>query len=148
MTSRLYKSLVKDKQIAVSVSAGLNPSKYPSLFLFYAVPARGHTTQECEQAIYAEIEKLQTQPVSAEELKKAKTRSRASVIRQLDSNSGLAAQLTFCEVVMGDWRNLFNILDKIEKVTDADVQRVAQTYFTKKNRTVGVIETAAAAASR
>ncbi|MCU0914445.1 MAG: insulinase family protein [Planctomycetes bacterium] len=144
-TSRLYKSLIKDKKIAVSASAGLNPSKYPSLFMFFVVPAKGHTTQECEAAVYAEIEKLKTEPVSAEELAKAKTRSRASVIRQLDSNSGLAAQLTFCEVVMGDWRNLFTILDRIEQVTAADVQRVAQTYFTRKNRSVGLIETAAEA---
>jgi predicted Zn-dependent peptidase len=141
-TSRLYRSLVKDKKIAVSASAGLNPTKYPSQFLFYVVPAKGHTTQECEQAVYAEIEKLQTEPVSPEELAKAKTRSRAGLIRSLDSNSGLAAQLTFYEVVMGDWRNLFQTLERIEQVTAADVQRVAQTYFTRKNRTVGVIETA------
>ena len=48
-------------------------------------------------------------------------------------------------MVTGDWRNLFKQLDKIEKVTAEDVQRVAQTYFTTKNRTVGVIETAAGA---
>jgi predicted Zn-dependent peptidase len=144
-TSRLYKSLIKDKKIAVSASAGLNPNKYPSLFLFFAVPAKGHTNQECEQAIFAEIEKLKTEPVTPEELLKAKTRSRADLIRQLDSNSGLAAQLTFYEVVTGDWRNLFQELDKIEKVTADDVQRVAQTYFTTKNRTVGTIETTSGA---
>jgi predicted Zn-dependent peptidase len=144
-TSRLYKDLVKEKKIAVSANAGLNPSKYPSLFTFRAVPAKGHTNQECEQAIYAQIEKLKTEPVSPEELTKAKTRSRAGLIRQLDSNSGLAAELTFYEVVTGDWRNLFKQLDKIEQVTAADVQRVAQTYFTTKNRTVGVIETTAGA---
>ena len=144
-TSRLYKDLVKDKKIAVSASAGADASKYPSLFMFYVVPARGRTTQECEQAVYAQIEKLKTEPVSAQELAKAKTRIRAGLIRQLDSNSGLAAQLTFYEVVTGDWRNLFKELDKIEKVTAADVQRAAQTYFTTKNRTVGVIETASGA---
>jgi len=111
--------------------------------MFMAVPAKGHTNQECEQAIYAEIEKLKTEPVTPEELLKAKTRSRADLIRQLDSNSGLAAQLTFYEVVTGDWRNLFKQLDQIEKVTAEDVQRVAKTYFTTKNRTVGVIETTA-----
>lgn len=144
-TSRLYKDLVKDKKIAVSANAGADASKYPSLFMFYVVPARGRTTQECEQAVYAQIEKLKTEPVSAQEVAKAKTRIRASLIRQLDSNSGLAAQLTFYEVVTGDWRNLFKELDKIEKVTVADVQRAAQTYFTTKNRTVGVIETASGA---
>jgi predicted Zn-dependent peptidase len=140
-TSRLYKSLVKDKKIAVSANAGPMLNKYPALFIFMAVPARGHTNQECEQAIYAEIEKLKTEPVTPEELAKAKTRSRADLIRQLDSNSGLAAQLTFYEVVTGDWRNLFKQLDQIEKVTADDVQRMAGTYFTTKNRTVGVIET-------
>jgi predicted Zn-dependent peptidase len=142
-TSRLYKDLVKDKRITVSARAGSNPSKYPSLFMFYVTPARGHTTQECEQAVYAQIEKLKTEPVSPAELAKAKTHSRAGLIRQLDSNSGLATELTFYEVVTGDWRNLFKQLDKIERVTAADIQRVAKTYFTTKNRTVGVIETVA-----
>jgi predicted Zn-dependent peptidase len=142
-TSRLYKSLVKEKKIAVSANAGPMLNKYPALFIFMAVPAKGHTNQECEQAIYAEIEKFKTDLVTPEELTKAKTRSRADLIRQLDSNSGLAAQLTFYEVVTGDWRNLFKQLDQIEKVTAEDVQRVAKTYFTTKNRTVGVIETTA-----
>lgn len=142
-TSRLYKALVKGKKIAIAASAlqGVPGNKYPGLFLFYAVPAKDHTNQECEQAIYAEIERLKTEPVSSEELKKAKTRSRADLIRQLDSSSGLAAELTFYEVVTGDWRNLFKQLDKIEKVEASDIQRVAKEYFTSKNRTVGVIET-------
>ena len=145
-TSRLHKSLVKEKKIAVVASAfqGLPGNKYPGLFLFYALPARGHTYQECEQAIYEEIEKLKAELVTPEDLAKAKTRARASLIRQLDSNSGLAAQITFYEVVTGDWRNLFKQLDKIERVTAEDIQRVAKEYFTKKNRSVGVIETAEA----
>lgn len=142
-TSRLYKSLVKDKRIAVAASGfpGMPGNKYPGLFLFYAVPARDHTNQECEEAIYAEIEKLKTEPVLPEELAKAKTRSRASLIRQLDSNSGLASLLTFYDVVTGDWRNLFKQLDDIDKVTAEDIQRVAHQYFTTKNQTVGIIDT-------
>ncbi len=142
-TSRLYKSLVKEKKVAVAASGfpGMPGNKYPGLFLFYAVPARNHTNQECEEAIYAEIEKLKNEPVLPEELAKAKTRSRASLIRQLDSNSGLAAQLTFYDVVTGDWRNLFKQLDDIDKVTADDIQRVAKQYFTTKNRTVGIIDT-------
>lgn len=142
-TSRLYKSLVKEKKIAVYASGfqGMPGDKYPGLFLFYAVPARGRTNDESEQAIYAEIEKLKAEPVSPEELAKAKTRARASLIRRLDSNSGLAAQLTYYHVVTGDWRNLFRQLDEIEKVAAQDIQRVAKEYFTAKNRTVGIIET-------
>ena len=146
-TSRLYKSLVKEKKIAVYASGfqGMPGNKYPSLFLFYAYPARGRTNQESEEAIYEEIEKLKNELVTPEELAKAKTRARASLVRQLASNSGLAAQLTFYHVLTGDWRNLFKQLDKIDKVTAEDIQRVAKEYFTTKNRTVGIIKTVEAA---
>jgi predicted Zn-dependent peptidase len=142
-TSRLYKSLVKEKKIAIAAAGfqGLPGNKYAGLFMFYAVPAKGHTNKECEDAIYVEIERLKTESVTPEELKKAKTRSRASLIRELDSNSDLAAELTFYQVVTGDWRNLFVQLDRINKVNAEDIQRVAKEYFTTKNRTVGVIET-------
>jgi predicted Zn-dependent peptidase len=145
-TSRLYKSLVKEKRIAVYASGfqGMPGAKYPGLFLFYAVPAKGHTSQECEEAIYVEIERLKNELVTQEELAKAKTRARAGLIRELDSNSGLAAMLTFYEVVTGDWRNLFKQLDKIDKVTAEDIQRIAKEYFTTKNRSVGIIETTGA----
>ena len=99
---------------------------------------------ENEQAIYEQIEKLKTELVTPEELAKAKTRARAGLIRQLDSNSGLAAQITFYEVVTGDWRNLYTQLDRIDEVTAENIQRVAKEYFTRKNRTVGVIETTVA----
>ena len=144
-TSRLYRSLVRDKKIAVAASAiqGIPGNKYPGLFLFYAVPAKGHSNAECEKAIEEEIERLKKEPVTEEELQKAKTRSRARLIHQLESNSGLAGELAFYETVTGDWRNLFRQLDKIDKVTAADIQRVAKKYFVPGNRNVGVIETKA-----
>jgi predicted Zn-dependent peptidase len=142
-TSRLYRNLVKEKRIAMAASGfqGMPGRKYPGLFLFYAVPARGHTNEACEQAIYDEIERLKNEPVTEEEIEKAKTRARADLIRQLDSNSGLARQLTFYEVLTGDWRNMFRQLDRIDRVTSDDIQRVARTYFRTRNRTVGVIQT-------
>jgi predicted Zn-dependent peptidase len=142
-TSRLYKTLVKEKRIAVQASAfhGMPGDKYPGLYMVYAVPAKGHTNQECEQALEAEVEKLKTEPVAPEELNKAKNRARAGLIRQLGSNSGLAQQLTYYQVVTGNWRNLFRQLDRIDKVTADDIQRVAKETFVRKNRTVGLIET-------
>jgi predicted Zn-dependent peptidase len=142
-TSRLYKTMVKEKKIAVSVSAspGFPGDKYPALFVFFARPAKGHTNAECEQEIYTQIEKLKTETVTAEELKKAKTNARADLIRRLASNSGLAYQLSYYQVMMGDWRNLFKQLDDIDKVTAQDIQRVARQYFTVENKTVGMIET-------
>lgn len=145
-TSRLYETLVKEQRIAVAASGfqGLPGVKYPGLFVFCAVPARGRTSEENLEAIYAQIDRLKNEPVSPEELNKAKTRARAGLIRQLDSNEGLAQQLAFYQAVTGDWRNLFKQLDRINAVTAEDIRRVAQTYFTTKNRTVGLIRTTAA----
>ncbi len=145
-TARLYKALVKEQRIAVAAGAfhGSPGNKYPNLCIFYAVAAKDHTNAECEQAIYEQIQKLKTEPVTPEELKKAKTRSRASLIRSLASNSGLAAQLTFYQVATGDWRNLFKELEAIDSVTAEDIQRIANKYFTVENRTVGMIETKSA----
>jgi predicted Zn-dependent peptidase len=143
-TSRLYKSMVRDQKIAIAAEAlSITGAmiKYPNLFIFLSVPAKGHTNEENEQALYAEIEKLKTELVTPEELEKAKTRTRADLIRQLDSNSGLAAQLAFYEAVTFDWRNLFHQLDQIDQVTAEDIRRVANTYFTNKNKTVGTIVT-------
>jgi predicted Zn-dependent peptidase len=142
-TSRLYKSLVKEKKIATQVGAfpGFPGDKYPNLFVVYAVPAIGHTNKECEEAIYEEIERLKKEKVSDEELEKAKTRARANLVRQLGSKFGLAYQLARYEVITGDWRNLFQGLEAIKKVTADDIMRVAKECFTKKNRTVGQIVT-------
>jgi predicted Zn-dependent peptidase len=140
-TSRLYKSLVKEQKIAISVNAGPGWNKYPGLFTFSAVPAKGHSPEECEKAIYVEIEKMKTEPVSPQELDKAKAQVRAGLVRLLASNDDLASELAYYDVVTGDWRNLFKELDKIEKVTAGDIQRVTGEYFTQKNRSVGIIET-------
>lgn len=141
--SRLYRSLVRDKKIAAFAAgfSGFPGTKYPHLFAFYAVPLPGHTTQEMQQGIRSEIERLRTQDVTDEELKMFKTRARASVIRSLDSNSGLAQSLAAYQVRYGDWRELFHQLDRIDKVTKEDIRRVASKTFVESNRTVGVIET-------
>ena len=142
-TSRLHKSLVKEKKIAVFTGAfpGLPGIKYPGLFLFIAAPSKDHTNEECEKAIYEEIEKIKTEPVTEEELKGVKTRARAQLIRQLSSNYGMAVQLATYEVLTGDWQNLFKELDAINMVTTDDIMRVAKDCFKKKNRTVGQIVT-------
>jgi predicted Zn-dependent peptidase len=141
-TSRLYRSLVRDKKIAAA-SAGFSGwpgSKYPHLFAVYAVPTPGHTTDEVRDAIAAEIERLKTADVSDEELQMFKTRAKADLIRGLGSNSGLAEQLATFQARFGDWRELFRQLDRYDKVSKADIRRVASKTFVPTNRTVGVIE--------
>lgn len=141
-TSRLYRSLVRDKKIALQAGgfSGLPGSKYPHLFAFYAIPAPGHTPEEVRDALRTEINKLKTEDVSDAELQMVKTRAKAALIRSLGSNSGLAAQLAIYQARFGDWRELFRQVDKIDKVTQADIRRVANQTFVANNRTVGIIE--------
>ena len=83
---------------------------------------------------------MKKEPVTDEELKAVKNRARAELIRGLSSDEGMASQLTFFQSMTGDWRNLFKQLEKINAVTAADIQRVANSVFVNSNRTVGTIE--------
>jgi predicted Zn-dependent peptidase len=145
-TSRLYRALVRDKKIAAFSAgfSGLPGTKYPHLFAFYAVPLPGHTTQEVADAIHAEIERLKKEDISDEELRMIKTRTKANLIRGLGENEGLATQLAMNQMRYGDWRELFRSVDRIDKVTKADIRRVANQTFLDTNRTIGVIETSSA----
>ena len=149
-TSRLYRALVRDKKIAAAASGfgGFPGVKYPSLFAFFGVPTPGHTPEEIRDAIRAEIERLKTEDVSEGELAMVKTRTRANLIRQLDSNQGLALQLGRYQARDGDWRELFRDVDQIQKVTKADVRRVANETFVETNRTVAMIQSSQLATSR
>ncbi|MFQ5662463.1 MAG: M16 family metallopeptidase [Terriglobia bacterium] len=151
-TSRLYRSLVQEKKLAVVAGGfpGFPGQKFPNLFIFFSVAAAGHSNQENQEAMLAEIERLQSELVTEEELNRVKQRARARLVQQLSSNSGLAGQLAFYQVVTGDWRTLFRRLEAIDQVTREDIQRVAQTYFIKRNRTVGYLvpETRAQAATQ
>jgi predicted Zn-dependent peptidase len=145
-TSRLYRSLVRDKKIAAASGAfnGFPGSKYPNLMIFYAVPTPGHTNEEVQAAIRAEIERMKNESVTDDELRMVKTRAKANLIRGLDSNTGLAGQLATYEALYGDWRELFRSVEKIEKVTKEDIQRVARATLVPTNRTVGMIVNQAA----
>ncbi|QSJ15921.1 insulinase family protein [Nostoc sp. UHCC 0702] len=138
-TSRLYKSLVEQQRLAINAQgfSGFPGDKYPNLMLFYALTAPGHTVDELGVALRKEIDSLKNQPVGANELQRVKTQARASLLRILDSNMGMAQQLLEYEVKTGSWRNLFKQLDEIAAVTPADVQRVAKATFTPENRTIG-----------
>ncbi|TFG64369.1 MAG: insulinase family protein, partial [Nitrospirales bacterium] len=105
-TSRLFRSLVRDKQIAVSVGAyGAYPGdKYPHVWLAYGVPGRGVSNHTVQQALREEFDKLKTQDVSDEELARFRTRAKAGLLRALNNNLGLAMHMTDYQMLFGDWR--------------------------------------------
>jgi predicted Zn-dependent peptidase len=147
--SRLYRSLVEQQQIA-AVAQGFSPfpgDKYPGLFAFYAVPLPGHTPAEMRDAIHKEIDRIKTADVTDDELQMYKTRTRADLLRGLADNQGLANNLAQYQTRYGDWRELFKQLDKVDKVTKADIRRVANKVFVASNRTTAEIDTEAPAAA-
>lgn len=140
-TSRLYKKLVQEKKIAIGVSTntGTPGVRFSNLFTISATPRAPHTTLEVEEAIYAELDRLKSEPPTQKEMEKVLTNIDASLIRSLRSNSGLAGQLSYFEAVTGSWRYILRNRDAIAKVTAEDVMRVARHYFVKRNRTVATL---------
>ena len=139
-TSRFYSTIIKEKQIATSVSTFEAPgARYPNLFCIYGFPRNPHTASDLEAAIYEEIEKLKNELVPEEELQKVRNVINADFIRGLESNEGLARQLTWLETVAGDWKYVLTYLDRINTTTAEDVQRVMKKYFTPENRTVAFL---------
>jgi len=141
-TSRLYRSLVRDQQIAAQVEgfSGFPGDKYPGLFVFFAVPLPGHTPEQMRDAIHKEIDKLKTADVADDELQMYKTRTRADLLRGLGDNEGLATALASYQQRYGDWRELFRQLDRVDKVSKADIRRVANKTFVDTNRTIGILQ--------
>ncbi len=142
-TSRLYRSLVRDQQIAVSVGAyGAYPGdKYPHMWLAYAVPGRGVSNQTVQKALRDEFQRLITTDVTDDELARFRTRAKAGLLRSLKNNLGLAMNLTDYHLLFGDWRELFRYIERFDHVTKADIRRVAKALFQPTNRVVGMIET-------
>lgn len=139
-TSRLYKKLVEEMEIATDVSTGEVPgSLYPNLFIIAATPRAPHTVREVEEAIYKELDRLRTEPVTQHELTKVLNNMEASQIHSMSSNGGLAYWLTEYEATTGNWRYFFEHRQKLAQVTPADILRVVRTYLVRENRTVGFI---------
>jgi predicted Zn-dependent peptidase len=138
-TSRLYKAVYEEKELtmeAPGVYTGPG-DRYDNLFIFSAVPQQPHTLEEVEEAIYEELERLKTEPVSERELQRVKNQVDAQQIRQMGSNLGIAFTIGMGHLYLGHYSRIFDYYDQIKGVTADDVMRVAETYLTQQNRTVG-----------
>jgi predicted Zn-dependent peptidase len=140
-SSILYADLVKDRQLASSIStSGSNPgSRYPNLFTVMGSPRYPHTNEELEQAIWSHLENMKTQPVSDSSLQKVKNNVEASQIRTMQRNMGLAMTLTRYQLLYGDWKLFLKMKDMVNAVTAKDVMECAARYFTPENRTVAYL---------
>jgi zinc protease len=135
-SSRLYRSLVYEQQLAQEASAQTDLREDASLFDFITILASEKKPEEVERALLTEIKKMQDAPVSAAELTKAKNQLVTGRLHERETNSGKASALGDAAVLLGDPNRANNDLARLERITAADVQRVMKKYLTDQNRLV------------
>ncbi len=138
-SSRLYKKLVVEKQMVVDIGAGYDMTSFdPGLFVVSAQMRPGIKAADTQVEVEKELAAMRDAPVGAEELQKAKNLEQAQFVYGQDSVMREAEMLGVYEM-LGDYHMVDKYLDGIEKVTAADVQRVAKTYLVATNMTEGVL---------
>ena len=135
-SSRIYKKLVYDKQLAVAAFGNANLIEDPNLFYAVAIVQPGHTPQEAIDGLIEEFERLKAEPISDHELQRTKNQFARDYILSRESNQQKAGQLAHAVVIHHDIRTADGEFDIFQNITTADVQRVARTYFKPENRLV------------
>ena len=139
-SSRLYSALVDKKQLATEISTDYSESFDPTLFWLFATTSPDVVEKDVENALYEEIEKIKKDGITEKELQKIKNQKLIEFYNQIETINGKANNIGTYEVFFGDYKKMFDAPDEFNKVTAADVKRVANEYFKKSNRTVGVLK--------
>ncbi len=139
-SSRLYSELVDKKQLATEVFTSFDETFDPGLFSIGAITNKEVNEAELESAIYTEIEKIKTDGISEEELQKIKNQKLMEFYSQVETINGKSNTLGTYELFFGDYKKMFDAPENYNKVTTKDIQEVANKYFSKSNRTVGILK--------
>ena len=140
-SSRLYASLVNTKQLATNVFTYLPYCFDPFAFNIYAECNAGVNEPDVEKAIYEEIDKIKKDGITENELQKVKNQKLMDFYEQVETIDGKSNNIGNYEVFFGDYKKMFDAPAEYSKVTVEDVKRVANQYFKKSNRTVGILQT-------
>lgn len=136
LSSRLYQKFVKDQQLALSISAGPDERRGPSLFWVSVMPRPGINLAEIEKLVYEELERTKTEAVMDWELDKVRTQVRRQRAQTFYSTRSRANALGYYAVYYNDPGLINSVQEKIFNVSKDDLQRVANIYFKESNRTV------------
>ena len=139
-SSRLYRAIVSEQQLAVRIFSYFPEALDPTLFYIYAVCAREVKAEALETAIYREIDKIVREGVSEAELQKAKNNKLVNFYRGMQTIDGTAENLGIYEIFFGSYGKLFAAPKEYEKITPANIKAAAAKYLVKSNRTVGVLK--------
>jgi len=140
-SSRLYNSLVYNQQLALEVGSYYPEAFDPTLFYFYGVANDGVTAAQLEKAILDEVDKIIKDGINESELQKVKNQKLMSFYRTTETINGMSNTIGTYELFFGDYKKMFSAPDDYKKVTAEDIKNVAAKYFTKQNRTVGILNT-------
>ncbi len=143
-SSRLYKRLVYREQLATAVFASNYSLRDPGVFQVFVSLRPGAQYQKAANLIYAELWQVRNKPVVELELIKARNMVMKHYIEGLKTIAGKAHALALNEIIFGDYTMFFRDLAEYEKVTVADLQRVAKTYLQPQQRSVVLVAPKAA----
>ncbi len=146
-SSRIYRKLVYEKQLALAAFGGGNIIEDPNLFYAVAIVQPGHTPEETIDALIAELDRLRNEPISPNELQQAKNQFARDYMFGRESNKDKASQLGHAAVIHNDIKTADGEFDIFMNITQGDVQRVARKYFTPENRLVMTVMPRGAAGS-
>jgi zinc protease len=135
-SSRIYKKLVYEQQLAVAAFGGPNLIEDPNIFYAVAIVQPGRTPDQAINALIAEFDRLKDEPISERELQRTKNQFARDYILNRESDQDKARVLSHAVVIHHDIKTADGEFDIFQSLTAADVQRVAKTYFTPQNRTV------------
>lgn len=139
--ARFERELIREKKIASSIGTDYSAiSRSPSMFVIEGTPANGHTVEELEQAIRAQIERIKKEPVTTEELKRVKAQVIARNVYSRDSMFYQAMQIGRLAAIGLDWRMLDDYVKKLNAVSADQVQKVARKYLVERNLTIAVLD--------
>lgn len=144
-SARLHRELVVEREVASGVQGALAPFSDPGLLEIFVTMKRGQGTDAAADLIDAAARRLRDEPVSAAELSKVKNRLETEHWAQLETADGKAEALGHHETTSGDHRRLFEVANRVEALTPADLLEVARRYLVTDERTVVVAEPSGAA---
>ena len=128
--------MVRETQVAQQARAGADESRGTSLFIASLLVSPGKDPAEAEKIFYQELDRMKNEPATDAEMQKVQMMVRRSDVEQLEGTLGRARSLGENAVFYNDPNVINSSSDMVNKVTKADIQRVAQTYLTQNNRTV------------
>lgn len=135
-SSRAYRSLVQEKEVATEVRGWVSTFRDPGLFEMYATARPGRSSAELLEALDEEIQRVIDEPVSEEELAKVKAKVELSLLQSLETANGKAEQIGFYATVLGEPGGAFSRLEAYRRTTVSDVLRAARRYLLSSQRTI------------